>query len=150
MTDVPAGDAYCYPGTGVLRNKFGIRDEYKLEQIEQQICMQQLLRPYPTVEISYPGYKQIHHHLFHRLYDWAGKPRTVQIGKDRWFAPVNAIDSEMDKRFRLIKQQNNLTGLSPHQFAARAAEHICEINEIHAFREGNGRANRHTHQGARP
>jgi fido (protein-threonine AMPylation protein) len=35
-----------------------------------------------------------------------------------------------------------LHGLSLHQFAARAAEHISELNAIHCFLEGNGRTQR--------
>jgi cell filamentation protein len=35
-----------------------------------------------------------------------------------------------------------LKNLSPKQFAGRAAEHISELNAIHAFREGNGRMQR--------
>jgi cell filamentation protein len=48
----------------------------------------------------------------------------------------------MDARFAAINAENNLRGLSPHQFAARAAEHICELNAIHCFLDGNGRTQR--------
>lgn len=48
----------------------------------------------------------------------------------------------MDKRFKAINAENNLRGLNPAQFAARAAEHICELNAIHPFLDGNGRTQR--------
>jgi len=46
----------------------------------------------------------------------------------------------MNKRFAAIKGENNLRGLTAEQFATRAAEHINEINAIHPFLDGNGRA----------
>jgi cell filamentation protein len=35
-----------------------------------------------------------------------------------------------------------LRGLAPDRFAARAAEHLNELNAIHAFLDGNGRTQR--------
>jgi fido (protein-threonine AMPylation protein) len=46
----------------------------------------------------------------------------------------------MDKRFAAINGENNLRGLDAATFAARAAEHIGELNAIHPFLDGNGRA----------
>jgi cell filamentation protein len=48
----------------------------------------------------------------------------------------------MDSRFAAINGENNLRGLSAHQFSARTAEHISELNAIHCFLEGNGRTQR--------
>jgi len=41
-------------------------------------------------------------------------------------------------RFEAIRAENDLRGLSAEQFAARAADHMSEVNAIHPFREGNG------------
>ena len=46
----------------------------------------------------------------------------------------------MKKRFAAINAENNLCGLDANGFAARAAEHISELNAIHPFLDGNGRA----------
>jgi len=46
----------------------------------------------------------------------------------------------MDKRFAALHAEDHLRGLPPERFAARAAEHICELNAIHPFLDGNGRA----------
>ena len=46
----------------------------------------------------------------------------------------------MHKRFAAINAEDNLLGLTPEEFAARAAEHACELNAIHPFLDGNGRA----------
>jgi cell filamentation protein len=42
----------------------------------------------------------------------------------------------------LINNEDNLRGLTREQFAARAAEHMCELNTIHPFLDGNGRTQR--------
>ncbi len=46
----------------------------------------------------------------------------------------------MTKRFAAINGENNLRGLDAETFAERAAEHIGELNAIHPFLDGNGRA----------
>jgi fido (protein-threonine AMPylation protein) len=52
------------------------------------------------------------------------------------------VEKELDKRFASIRAEDNLRGLTAEQFADRAAEHLSELNAIHPFREGNGRAQR--------
>jgi cell filamentation protein len=41
-----------------------------------------------------------------------------------------------------LKAENYLRGLSPEAFAVRAGHYLGEINAVHPFREGNGRAQR--------
>jgi cell filamentation protein len=48
----------------------------------------------------------------------------------------------MEKRFAAINAEDNLRYHGPERFAERAAEHICELNLLHPFREGNGRTMR--------
>jgi cell filamentation protein len=55
------------------------------------------------------------------------------------FCLVPHIARQMELRFAAIRQENGLKGLKREDFAARTAEHICEINAIHPFRDGNGR-----------
>jgi cell filamentation protein len=67
---------------------------------------------------------------------------SVAIAKGDLFALPPYIAGEMERRFALIHREKDLRGFSADRFAARAAEHICEINAIHPFREGNGRTQR--------
>jgi len=46
----------------------------------------------------------------------------------------------MDKLFADLARARILEGLSADNFSARAAEFLAELNAIHPFREGNGRA----------
>ena len=44
-----------------------------------------------------------------------------------------------------IQAESCLRGLSTKEFAVRAADHICELNAIPPFREGNGRTRSEAH-----
>lgn len=46
----------------------------------------------------------------------------------------------MSSIFTELEQEQWLAGLDPESFIERAAYYICEINAVHPFREGNGRA----------
>ena len=69
--------------------------------------------------------------------------RTVNLAKGgNMFCLVPYIASQMERRFAAIQAENGLKDLAREDFVAHAAEHICEINAIHPFRDGNGRTQR--------
>lgn len=135
-------DPYVYPGTEVLRNRKNFTTIDAVQRFERLATAQRLEEPSGAVPITPEGYRAIHHHIFQDVYDWAGQYRTVAIDKGDLFALPRYIEGEMDRRFALIHRERDLRGMSADRFAARAAEHICEINAIHPFREGNGRTQR--------
>jgi cell filamentation protein len=76
--------ADCYEGTTCLINKFGIKDEKKLSQMETLITTAkcQELEISPIVgDFGFDHYKAIHKYIFEDLYDWAGLVRTASISK---------------------------------------------------------------------
>ena len=133
---------YCYPGTDVLRNKLDIRDRDDLdrfERLEGRNRAETLRRDLP---ISVEGFRAIHRHIFENIYDWAGEYRFVATGRTGPFCRPEFIAPEMEKRFSAIHAENDLRGLAFEDFAARAAEHVNELNAIHPFLDGNGRTTR--------
>ena len=89
--------ANCYPGTTILINKFDIRDEEKLSEIESVIpsarYAEWLNAPQATT-FDFDHYKAIHRFLFSDLYEWAGEVRTVNISKKgTQFTPAENIES---------------------------------------------------------
>ena len=85
----------------------------------------------------------IHKFMFEDLYDFAGKIRTENIAKDNFrFADVQFIDSEMDRIFNELQNENFLEGISKEKLAERLAYYWGELNVLHPFREGNGRVTR--------
>ncbi len=133
-------DPYVYPRTNVLRNKENIRDARELEAFERTATANRIETLPDDTPITAEGYREIHRYIFQDIYDWAGKARTVDIAKnDELFCLAPYIDRELAKRFEAIRAENWLRGFSTEEFAARAADHISELNAIHPFREGNGR-----------
>lgn len=135
-------DPYVYPGTTVLKNKRGLRDEAALERFERLYTRQRLTEPLPAIEMSPAGYQALHRHLFQDVYGWAGEYRTVNIAKRQLFCLAPFIEQEMNRLFHRLNSENNLQGFDRQSFADRAAHYIIELNAIHPFREGNGRTNR--------
>ncbi|RSZ56559.1 putative adenosine monophosphate-protein transferase Fic [Massilia atriviolacea] len=135
---------YCYPNSNVLINKLGITDEDALQAAEVQLSQTRIEQFHPDFDnFSLPALRAIHFHLFQDLYDWAGELRTVDISKGSTrFATVSRIEPEAEKLFRQLQQENLLVALPRAHFVARLAHYYSELNVIHPFRDGNGRAQR--------
>lgn len=138
-------DHYCYPGSDVLVNLLGITDSEKLSAAEVEFTMLRL-REYRYTSFnsfSFSSLKNIHFYLFQDLYAWAGETRTVDISKGGTrFATMSRVEPESTKLFDQMRREDFLTGLGNPEFFERLAHYFCELNVIHPFREGNGRAQR--------
>ncbi|MBA4290811.1 MAG: cell filamentation protein Fic [Pseudomonas sp.] len=137
-------DPYCYPSSAVLRNRLGIRDDAALNQAEHDlsaIAASEIDFELPPYDLAY--LKRVHKHLFKDLYDWAGQIRTVDISKGgTHFCNVNRIEPEAEKLFRALAHVGWLEGLDRAALVNAVAEYFGDLNVIHPFREGNGRAQR--------
>lgn len=135
---------YCYPNSDVLVNKLGITDGPALELAEIELTQARIEQYEPNFDdISLAALRHIHFYLFQDIYDWAGDLRTVDIAKGTTrFANVSRVEPEAEKLFRQLEQENYLVELPRDQFVARLAHYYCELNVVHPFRDGNGRAQR--------
>lgn len=133
-------DPYLIPGTKTLQNKLGITDPATLSTFERKFTSARdaaaIANPVPG-NLDFDHLKDMHKNLF-----WAGQTRTVNIAKGEAFAPMRNIDSFAKSTFDGLKADNHLQGLPKDQFLDRAAHHPGEINALHPFRDGNGRAQR--------
>lgn len=134
-----------YPGTSVLINFEDIRDPEEL--LERETGLQ--LAAYQEVFASFdesitpdlPYFYHLHRLIFGSLFPWAGRHRTVGIAKGGTpFCPPQNIDGMMSSLFAGLERERWLSGLGEQAFMERAAYYVCEINAVHPFREGNGRA----------
>lgn len=139
------GDPYADPVTGVLRNKLGLNTTGELETAEREITHAALifLKESPVL----PSYDlrhlcAIHRRIFGDIYDWAGQLRTVAIAKGSWFCLPQYIESSAAEIFHALHGESLLRGLPRDVFTERLTYYLGEINAIHPFREGNGRAQR--------
>lgn len=138
-------DPYLDLEHGVLRNRLGITDRRELAQVEADLTAARLyeLQLAPIVGAYDLAHLQaIHRHLFQDVYDWAGQLRTVSLGKGRLFCPPSDIETVANRIFDRLAHADHLVGLQRAVFVDRLAELLGHVNELHPFREGNGRTQR--------
>lgn len=135
--------ANCYPGTTVLINKFDIRDEEKLNEVESVLSSARFaewVNAPKAGSFDFEHYKAIHHFLFSDLYDWAGQIRTVNISKKGTnFTSAENIEAQAALVFKRLKNYNYFKVLDHSEFVDEIVDFYCVTNAMHLFREGNGR-----------
>lgn len=138
--------ADCYPGTAVLINKLGIRNDSELAEAEVEIVSVRIAewsRAPLVTTFDFEHYKMIHRYLFGDLYNWAGQTRTVNIAKKgTLFCPAEKIEGRGKLVFDRLKRLNYLRGMEHSGFVEELVDFYCSTNELHPFREGNGRTQR--------
>ena len=141
-----SSDPYTYPGTDVLRNLLDIRDPEQLAALEANATAARLIEldAAPLAGgFDVKHLKAIHQHIFQDVYLWAGEFRTVNISKGGHLFGVAAfVEPALHEVLCKLPGERHLEGLAPRAFSTRAGYYIGEINAIHPFRDGNGRAQR--------
>ncbi|MFD0199508.1 MULTISPECIES: Fic/DOC family protein [Saccharothrix] len=138
-------DPYVDPGSGVLVNLLGVTDADVLRQIEAEVVV---LRDAELKVTTLPGrfdlahLSAFHRRLFGDVYPWAGELRRVDIARTSLFAHWRHVESYGDYLFGRLREERHLADLGREVFLDRFAHHFAEVNALHPFREGNGRAQR--------
>jgi len=132
-------DPYVYSGTDVLKNRLRTRGAAVLAAFELEMTVQRSSERFPVGRFDALHYRRLHRHLFQDVYEWAGRYRSIRIGKGgNWFCFPEHIDASMR---RLFQEQRDV--FMPRDgfddFIRRAALFLGELNAIHPFRDGNGR-----------
>jgi len=134
-------DPYVYPGTHVLKNSENIKDFETLTAFELEAVNVRSKSNLPRGKFNTLHYRQIHKHLFQDVYEWAGDYRTVRIAKNgNWFCFPKHVDEQMKELFEVLKSNNYLKGFTSEEFTKKATKFLSDLNAIHPFRDGNGRA----------
>ncbi len=122
----------------MLENKLGITDSAELAREEEKISKKKALELFENgtldnLEVGKTSsLMAIHKALFHDIYDFAGKIRTVNIAKGNFrFAPVMYLEAALQNIDKM-----------PQSTFEQIVEKYVEMNIAHPFREGNGRAAR--------
>lgn len=136
---------YCYPQSNVLINKLGITDAGHLHEAEREITSLRISRAkvqpiQGTFDLKH--LMAIHRYIFGDIYAWAGEIRWVNISKGNVFCQAQYIEQNANELFTKLKHESYLGTVSPNEIPLRLAHYLGEINVIHPFREGNGRAQR--------
>jgi cell filamentation protein len=138
-------DPYRDPATGVLRNHLGIRDPERLQTIEADLTFAAIAdlgtRILPGA-YDLAHLRAFHIEIFGDLYPWAGEIRTVGIARTDPFCLPQHIETYAAEVFGALAKEQHLRGLDRGPFVDRLTHYLAEVNAIHPFREGNGRAQR--------
>lgn len=129
----------------MLKNKLNIEDPDKLFVAEKRLTFLRLkqLKHNPIEgNFDFAHLKAIHRYIFQDIYDWAGKERTVEIGKGNIFCLSRFIQSYADSVFGKYYTQCWNASDDKDTFINVFAQNYADLNALHPFREGNGRAQR--------
>jgi cell filamentation protein len=141
-----SSDPYVYPGTTVLKNILGIRNQKTLDRFEADRVGQrslELMEQPLSGSFDVDHLQRIHRYLFQDVYEWAGCFRTVDIAKgNSYFAHVPYIRLALQSLVEKLSEEQHLRAVNQEAFAHRGAEILGTLNAVHPFREGNGRTQR--------
>jgi cell filamentation protein len=138
-------DPYVDPATGTLRNRLGVADPATLAEFEVDITAAAL---FILRQKGLRGrYDLAHLQAFHRaifgdIYQWAGEIRTVAMARTDLFALPQHIETYGAQVLSQLATEEHLRELPFDRFVPRLAHFLGEINAVHPFRDGNGRAQR--------
>lgn len=136
---------YTDPKTGLLRNLQDITDPEVLLFVESGAVTKRLqeLNENPIKIKGIDSLFAIHKHLFQDIYTWAGIKRIVEISKDRkQFFPTSHFDNAIRYIDNLVTEFKKIPKDNKKNLAEKLAEILDNVNYLHPFREGNGRAQR--------
>lgn len=149
MKYYPPSEHIYYKDSDIPINKLDIHDSQLIHELERELLLQSYEYFHTNLEentIFDKNYlTSIHHHLFEKLYTWAGDYRTVNISKGTsMFCPYMNLESFSSDIFQQLEKENYLRDFEHlslrESFAKRLAYYMCELIVLHPFNEGNGRS----------
>lgn len=127
-------DKFTYPGTEILINIPGIRDQDRLDLAERNLARsgptELRITPMPG-SFNFPHLKAIHRRLVGDRYEWAGEIRTTDtqaMGTGVAHCRPEFIETFAKDVFAGIAADNFLLKLDHGTFAARLAHHWGELD----------------------
>ncbi|MGB3772556.1 MAG: Fic family protein [Rhodococcus sp. (in: high G+C Gram-positive bacteria)] len=135
---------YLLPGSDVLRNSLGLVDAAQLHRAESILTAIRLVRCHAgRAELGQePGVRRLlalHRYLFQDVYPWAGELRTVELSKNGhdFTRTANIWDGLMAAHEAI--ESTTWESADHGEVAYLLSRTYAELNQAHAFREGNGR-----------
>ena len=139
-----ASSIYCYPDSSVLKNKLDIRDPALLRKVEADLStarQAEIFRTPVVGRFTATHLCNIHRKLLGDVYSFAGHFRREDIAKGPTrFVTYSQIKEKLQRLLGQLQQEKGLENVPFEAFAALSAYYMAELNYIHPFREGNGRA----------
>lgn len=142
-------DIYLYEDCDVLKNLLNIKDKKLLEDAEadyvtyrlKEIAIHPLLGTY-----DYEHLLEVHKYIFQDIYEWAGRPRKLNIYKEE---PVlGGLSIDYSDRMDILRDVENVLAemtkkpwknMILDEAGIQFADSMAKLWRIHPFREGNTR-----------
>jgi len=142
-------DPYYYDDCEVLKNKLGIKDEAELERAEVDFSCNAIhelsLSPLPG-NYDFKHYCDFHAYIFKDIYEWAGIPRFIGMGKMEAVIGYTSIEyaepdeiSELATDVLEVMNGRNWDKMSLEEQAKNLTHDMADLWKVHSFREGNTR-----------
>ena len=127
-----------------IENKLDIRDPVLLRKVEADLSsarQAEIFRTPVVGRFTATHLCNIHRKLLGDVYSFAGHFRREDIAKGPTrFVTYSQIKEKLQRLLGQLQQEKWLENVPFEVFAARSAYYMAELNYIHPFREGNGRA----------
>lgn len=142
-------DPYLYPDCGVLKNLADIRDEQTLKDMEADYTLSRLSDVVVDTSVrrfDFEGLCDLHHTIFQDVYEWAGKPRIINIEKSE--AVLGELSIEYSDCFDIERDAarvlSEMKGIDwkAESFDSRVhkfSDCLAGLWKVHPYREGNTR-----------
>jgi len=124
------------PGAVAPRNKLGITDPSALATATANFTAFRLAElQVSPIRGSFDSahLREIHHHLFQDLYEWAGELRGIDAAD----VPASRLEKSFDSLFDRLARENHLKGCSPDEWARSASAYVYDLGVLQPFLAGN-------------
>lgn len=126
-----AGSRYCYPDTGILKNRFGLKDATQLKKVEADLSavrQNDLLEHPISGRFSSNHLCAIHRYLFGDIYPFAGRFRREDIMKGTTrFLAHQQISEKLKKLLDDLRSEGMLRNIQSEKFFQRAAYYFADV-----------------------
>ena len=141
----PSHEFSYYPDNATLINYFSITERKKLRRVEASIAnfrTAEMLTETVQNTYDFAYLKGIHARMFGDIYPSAGQIRTNTAAKRTVFCNPEFIESAAEDIFIRLRKDHYLINLDRMTFINDLAFFMGEVEALHPFRDGNGRAAR--------
>lgn len=142
-------DPYLYPDSDVLKNLAGLQDSEELKNMEADytlLRLSEIAEDESPTQFDFQTLCGLHYRIFQDVYEWAGKPRVINIEKaEAVLGEISVIYSDcfdiVKDAESILKRANRFEWkqVSFEDVVITLSNFMAELWKVHPFREGNTR-----------
>ena len=142
-------DPYLYPDSDVLKNLSDIHDMGMLKNMEADYTsfrLSEVVMDNTERQYNFEALCNMHYNIFQDVYEWAGKPRVINIEKAE--IVLGEISVEYSDCFDIVKDAEQVLDEMNHydwqnasfeNVVRKFSDYMAKLWRVHPYREGNTR-----------